>query len=133
MFNYGFTGNTYGVNTTPQFYTQPATKSIYYASEDEIRGYILQPNNQIMAIDREKPFFYIKSADNLGRSTMSKYKFEEVRESEEIPPKSDYLTKADLNGLVRREDLETLALKSDLEELKKIVLRGVKNEPAKVN
>lgn len=112
MFNYGFTGNAYGVNTTPQYYTQPATKSIYYASEEEIRAYILQPNNQIMAIDREKPFFYIKSADNLGRSTMSKYKFEEVRENAEIPPKNDYLTKEDLKGF---------ALKSDVEELKKLI------------
>ena len=96
---------------------------IQYASELEMQGYLLSPNMQIMALDREKPILYIKSADNLGRSTMTKYKFEQIVDTPTIAeePKADYLTKADLQEFVSKADLQEF--KTSIEEK----LKGLKN------
>lgn len=97
---------------------------IQYASELEIQGYLLSPNMQIMALDREKPILYIKSADNLGRSVLTKYKFEQIADTPVQPveqPKVDYLTKADLQEFVSKADLQEF--KTAIEEK----LKGLKN------
>lgn len=131
--------NYFGASQYPQGYAQPYTTPYYqatqpkysavtYASEDEIRGYILQPNTQAWAIDRERPFFYIKTADNLGRSTLTKYKFEEFVETAEATPKTEYLTKGDIAGLAT--DLE--ALKTRFKTLEEKISKpkvGGANEP----
>ena len=130
--------NYFGASQYPQGYTQPYTTPYYqatqktsavtYASEDEIRAYILQPNTQVWAIDRERPFFYIKTADNLGRSTLTKYKFEEFVETAEATPKTEYLTKGDIAGLAT--DLETLKTRfKTLEEKISKPKVGGTNEP----
>lgn len=96
---------------------------IQYASELEIQGYLLSPNMQIMALDREKPILYIKSADNLGRSVLTKYKFEQIVDTPAVPEdkKADYLTKADLQEFVSKADLQEF--KTSIEEK----LKGIKN------
>ncbi len=131
--------NYYGNSQYPQGYTQPYTtpylasqpkySAVTYASEEEIKGYILQPNTQAWAIDREKPFFYIKTADNLGRSTLTKYKFEELIETPQATPKPDYLTKGDIAGLSK--ELETLKaqFKALEEKISKPKVVGGTNEP----
>ena len=105
-------------------YNQYYTKQIglQYGTEDEIRAYILQPNTQIMALDREKPIFYIKSADNLGRSVLTKYKYEEIVDKPIEPNvNADYLTKDDVKEFVSKADL--LELKTLLEN----EIKGLKN------
>lgn len=110
-----FTPNNYGMqNFIPRqqySYTQEKLSVLSYASEEEVRGYILQPNTQVFAIDREKPFFYIKTADNLGRSTVNKYKFEQVFDDVVMDKqvKEDYLTKADLKNIVTRDEFDNLS------------------------
>lgn len=132
-------GSQFGTSQYPQGYTQPYTTPYYqatqpkysavtYASEEEIKGYILQPNTQAWAIDRERPFFYIKTADNLGRSTLTKYKFEEFTEAEQATLKTEYLTKGDIAGLAN--DLETLKTRfKTLEEKISKPKVGGANEP----
>lgn len=119
-----FAGNQY---QQPYFQPTMQTKinNILYASEDEIKGYILQPNGQIWAIDREKPVFYIKTADNLGRSIVKKYGFTEIDDNEPKMPNPEYLTKQDLVGL--NNDLEFLKKQyRTLEE--RLKQRGGNNE-----
>lgn len=124
----------------PQGYTQPYSQPYYqtinskysavtYASEDEIRGYILQPNTQVWAIDREKPFFYIKTADNLGRSTLTKYKFEEFVEAIEVTPKNEYLTKNDMAGFTNELEALKTRFKTLEEKISKPKIVGGNNEP----
>ena len=141
MYNNGFGGNqfapnNYGMqNFTPrqQFsYPQEKMSGLSYASEDEVRGYFLNPNTQIFAIDKEKPVFYIKTADNLGRSTVTKYRFEQIFD-DTLPqqPKENYLTKDDLKDIVRRNEFEELAktLQEQYQSLEqKLKPKGVQNE-----
>lgn len=113
MFNnsYGYGGynpQTYlGAYQQPQMQVQQKSIGLNYATEEEIKGYFLSPNAQIFALDKEKPFFYIKTADNLGRSTFTKYKYEQVQDNE-VEQKPDYLTKQDLEGLASKEELQAL-------------------------
>lgn len=96
---------------------------IQYASELEIQGYLLSPGMQIMSLDREKPILYIKSADNLGRSVLSKFKLEQIVDNPAVAEneKADYLTKADLQEFVSKADLQEF--KASIEEK----LKGIKN------
>lgn len=132
-----FVPNNYGINNLGlrQQYSYPQEKlsGLSYASEDEVRAYILQPNTQIFAIDREKPLFYIKTADNLGRSTLTKYKFEQIFDNGNVdtPTKEDYVKKDELKDIVRRNELDDLArsLKEQYKLLEqKIMHKGAQNE-----
>ena len=104
----------------PQQPQQPMIKpnTLQYASEDEIRAYILPQNSQVLAMDRDKPLFYIKSTDEFGRSTMNVYKFEKItpqtQAQPQLPDMSAYATQEDFKPIIER-----------LERLEK----AVKNEP----
>lgn len=108
------------------FYSVQRLNNVSYASEEEVRGYFLSPNSQVFALDKEKPIFYIKTADNLGRSTLIKYRFEEFVEEEK--PKPEYLTKVDIEGLTN--DIEALKtqFKNFEEHLKPKAIIGGGNE-----
>lgn len=131
MFNnaYGYGG--YNPQAYLGAYQQVQQKStgLNYATEDEIKGYFLSPNAQIFALDKEKPFFYIKTADNLGRSTFTKYRYEQVQD-DQVEQKPDYLTKQDLEGLASKEELQ--ALREQYKQLEARFLRpktgGTQNE-----
>lgn len=69
------------MNVTPQgdqasYPLRP--NNLQYATEEEIRAYVLFPNTQISALDRNKPLLYIKTADDIGGSTFSTYKLEKL-------------------------------------------------------
>ena len=131
--NYGYGGYNpqayLGAYQQPQMQVQQKIMGFNYASEDEIKGYFLSPNAQILALDKEQPFFYIKTADSLGRSTFTKYKFEQVLDDAE-ERKPDYLTKQDLEGLASKEELQ--ALREQYKQLEARFLRpktgGIEHE-----
>lgn len=102
---------------------------VNYASEEEMRGYMLNPNSQILALDKEQPFFYIKTADNLGRSTFTKCKYEEVKEDGAISVA--YLTKEDIKDMATRDELQDLQKK--LEAILQRINGGVKREQQRNN
>ena len=122
------------VNNYPQPSYQPANtnlmaKTINYASEEEIRGLILPPNVQVMAIDREKPNFYIKSSDSLGRSTVDIFEFKKVDESNKELNNVNYLTKDDLKDFVSKDEFNSFMKKcEDLTRLLNNKKGGNRNE-----
>ena len=123
MYNQGYGYNSYQqpmYNLFQQPQVQQKIMGFNYASEDEIKGYFLSPNTQ---------FFYIKTADSLGRSTFTKYKFEQVIDDAE-ERKPDYLTKQDLEGLASKEELQ--ALREQYKQLEARFLRpktgGIEHE-----
>lgn len=97
---------------------------VNYASEEEMRSYMLNPNTQIIALDKEQPFIYIKTADNLGRSTFTKCKYSEVKDEAENA--NAYLTKDDLKNMATRQELQELQNK--IEAMLQKVNGGVKRE-----
>lgn len=93
---------------------------IQYATEEEMKALILPPNTQVMAMGKEGNVFYIKSADELGRSTMSvfDYKKHEENVSRET---IKYITQEDLKGFATKEELqEVLSQCKDIEKLLKV-------------
>jgi hypothetical protein len=108
--NYGL-GN-YGYqfqNAYQPAYIQPKKYSpVVYTTEEEIKAYILQPNEQISGFDAEKSVLYIKTADNLGRPNLKKYRYEEIFENENI------VQPVNIENMVSKDDLKDLATKEDI-------------------
>lgn len=133
---------TYPQTNTSYPQTQPNASfglkpmGIPYASKEEIEGYILPPNSQMFAIDRDKPLFYIKSADSLARSTVEVFEFKKYEPLKEVPTVvvensvtkddlKDLATKQDLSAFVSREEFNSfMAQCKDIEKLLKV---GSKN------
>ena len=112
-------------NTMPTNYTNlnnTARYGITYATEEEVKAYILPPNAQMLALDREKSVFYVKSSDNLGRSMTEIFKYEKVtNEPEKVKMPENYVTKDDLSNLITRAEFESfMAQCKDIEKLLKV-------------
>ena len=117
--------NPNNYNTTPTNYTSlnnTARYGITYATEEEVKAYILPPNAQMLALDREKSVFYVKSSDNLGRSMTETFKYEKVtNEPEKVKLPENYVTKEDLLNLITRAEFESfMAQCKDIEKLLKV-------------
>lgn len=128
-----FNSNYYNPNsyTQPQYNTAPTTNyslnnsaryGITYATEEEVKAYILPPNAQMLALDREKSVFYVKSSDNLGRSMTETFKYEKVtNEPEHTKLPDNYVTKEDLSNLITRDEFESFMSQcKDIEKLLKV-------------
>ena len=90
---------------------QPRT-NIQFFTEEEIKAYVLMPNTQMMAMDKEKPCFYIKTADAAGRSTLNIFEYKSVTESH---------APADATEFAKKSDLAEYATKQDIEELRSLI------------
>lgn len=114
-YNYGTPyynyGGMYQPQPQPQMQPQPqvqraqAFSEVLYATPDEARAYIIQPNQSVMLIDTQNSVFRIKTADNFGNSTTRTYKFAEINESEALaqkatPDTTKYVTVDEFNSCV---------------------------------
>lgn len=106
-------------NGTTSSLNNSARYGITYATEEEVKAYILPPNAQLLALDREKSVFYIKSSDNLGRSMTEVFKYDKVTNE---PDKSqNFVTKDDLSNLITRAEFDQfMAQCKDIEKLLKV-------------
>ena len=106
--------------------TQPKSfvQSIQFVTEDEAKAYIVMPNTSVMLMDAPNNVFWIKSADALGQSTFEKYRFEkysDVAVEKEKPKEFDYsnfATKEDLTGMIKKDDLKSILNQLDRMEKK---------------
>lgn len=109
-------------------------KSVRFATEDEVKGYMPFPNTRELFMDINKSVFYIKSADSLGYSTMEAYEFKKIEPTSTSEKPAD--KQIDLSEFVRKEDLSNVItgdkltselnavkteLSSKIEELKKSI------------
>lgn len=101
-------------------------KTIIYATEDEIKAYILQPNSQIYAFDKEKPILRVKSADGIGRTTLDTYNLVKVDENINKSVSNDYLTKEEAKSFVTKEEFNKLVQQQN--DIEKLLRVGLKNE-----
>jgi len=93
----GMSNNMYGVTYNPyqssyQMAMQAqqnmsqvqAQSSITFVNGLEgAKGYMLPPNSATVLMDADNSMFYIKRTDNLGRASISSYKFTECNTSED--------------------------------------------------
>jgi hypothetical protein len=118
-------GGIYPQNNYSPANTNFGLKSgIQYATEEEMKALILPPNTQVMAMGKEGDVFYVKTADELGRSTMSvfDYKKHEENVSRET---IQYITKDDLKDFATKEELNNVL--SQCKDIEKLLKVGKKN------
>lgn len=126
--NYGgFNQNGYGgINYQPPTQqTNYGLKSgLQYASKAEMEALFIAPNTQVMAFGKEGDVFYIKTCDELGRSSMSVFDYKRHEDVQENVVKEEYLTKKEAENFVKTQDLDALVEK--LKEIEnKITVKGV--------
>lgn len=115
MSNYDF--NSY------QPYTPYATPRLnQYAFVNGIEGaksYQVLPNQMMMLMDNDNPIFFMKQTDNIGKSTVRYFKFEEIDEAQakEIiskpVPTIEYALKTDIDAIYTKIDELTKLIKKD--------------------
>lgn len=105
---------------TPVQPQQPKT-NIQFFTEEEIKAYVLMPNAQIWAMDKEKPVFYVKTADNVGRSTLNVFEYKSVSETAPQTESADY---------AKKSDLAEYATKQDIAELRSLIEKNSQKEAA---
>lgn len=100
---------------------QAPIQAIQFATAEEAKAFIVMPNTSALLIDKNSGIAHLKSADNLGQSVTSYYKFTEVtaegkplkKKEEPSEPKeidlAKFASKDELKGFV------TLKQYSDLE------------------
>ena len=102
--NYGYGNNTsYPQSYQPQ---QPVQQNyglrsgLQYATKAEMEALFIAPSTQVMALGKEGDVFYIKSCDELGRSTMATFDYK--KHEDQAQPKVEYLTKTDLDDVYKK-------------------------------
>ena len=130
----GFNRNSYGLGnyqTQPNQIYQPQSNQglnggfglktgIQYATKTEMEALILPPNTQVMAMGKDGDVFYVKTADELGRSTVSVFDYTKHDENVSHETK-DYLTKDDLKDFATKKELESILMQfKDIEKLLKV-------------
>lgn len=94
---YNFAPTAYQPQPQPQ--RPQAFNEVLYATADEARAYIIQPNQSVMLIDTQNGVFRIKSADNLGNSSTRTYKFAEIKEGDALTG-TKYVTLEEFNSRI---------------------------------
>ena len=92
---------------------EPQIQGIKFLNAEQIKAYIVMPNNKEVLVDNENGLAYVVSADNMGISTTKKFSFKDLSEPKieekqsEIDLK-DYVKVSDLDKFVQKTDLQTL-------------------------
>ena len=109
QFNNPFTNYpTQYTNQLTNQYTNRTNNGIQWVQGVEgAKAYQMPPNGILLLMDSENDgFFYIKSTDNIGMSTLRTFKYTEVKTSEvnaiPMPDLSEYVKKDELQGLIEK-------------------------------
>lgn len=72
---------------------------------DGAKNQIVQPGQTVWMMDNNEPYFYVKSADNVGSCTFRIFQFAEVQE---VAPEQQEQPQIDLSQYVQRGEFEQL-------------------------
>lgn len=72
---------------------------------DGAKNQIVQPGQTVWMMDNNEPYFYVKSADNVGSCTFRIFQFAEVQE---VAPEQPEQPQIDLSQYVQRSEFEQL-------------------------
>lgn len=115
----------------PQTYQQPSgavqTPIVWITSEDAVRNYPVSPGGSVLFMNETEPYMYMKSADQLGKSTIIK-----KRLVDETEPKEN-----NLKDYIKREEIESIiqdAVKQEVEKrMSEISFKPTKRKPVVVD
>lgn len=97
--------------------------NVLFASEDEAKSYLPQPNTRVLFINKQKNEAYIKSADSVGVTYLETFAFapktEETAKKEETPTPiintDAFLTKEMGARFAEKDELKEFITKGDLD------------------
>lgn len=96
------------------------TSNVTWIQVNGINGakeHIVQPNQTAWLMDNNDSVFFVKSADNLGVTTLRCYKFYEINANEQVKENTvNYVLKSDFDNL-----------KSRMEQLEQIIVSSANN------
>lgn len=82
----------------------------YVNGMEGAKQYQIMPNQSVLLMDSENPMFYLKTANQMGQSTIRAFRFEEIKPKEER-----YATEESVAELSKKMDEIMRSLKGDKE------------------
>lgn len=102
-YQYPYQQQQYGYQQ-PQFQVQKTNdnpiQDIRFVTSEEAKAHIVYPNTHALLIDKAKGIAYLKSADNMGQSTMKAFRYEELLENK--TETADFVKKEEFEGVVQQ-------------------------------
>lgn len=99
----------------PQIQQQPQQMAssgiVWVTSEDTVRNYPIAPGGTVLFMHENEPYMYMKSADQLGRTTFIKKRLVDETDSND--------SKIDLKEYIKREEIEELITDKIQKEIEK--------------
>lgn len=116
-YQYPYQQQQYGYQQ-PQFQVQKTNdnpiQDIRFVTSEEAKAHIVYPNTHALLIDKAKGIAYLKSADNMGQSTMKAFRYEELLEN-----------KTETADFVKKEEFEAVIQQLNFLQQKLSELEGV--------
>lgn len=115
----------YQQNAQPQTQTQLTQNVnwVYVSGVDGAKNQIVQPGQTVWMMDNNEPYFYVKSVDGVGNSSLRIFQFSEVQDVTPEQPTQQI----DMSQYVQRKEFDEL--KSQLDQF----TNTQKKTPAKAN
>lgn len=108
----------YNVSPMSNFNQQQANNVFAYCNGIEgAKGYNMPPNSTVLLMDNDNPYFYIKTSDVQGRSSIHCYEFKEVADNQKEP--KGQKDSVDFSQFAKVDDITVLSQKID--ELKSLL------------
>ena len=95
-------------------------QDLRFVTSEEAKAYIVMPNCNALLIDQTSKVAYLKSADQIGKSSTKFFKFEEIDQNgQPLEKKEETATQPtiDLSQYVKTEQLKDLPTKADFNAL----------------
>ncbi|MCM1437801.1 MAG: hypothetical protein NC131_01125 [Roseburia sp.] len=105
-------------------------QGVMFASEDEAKSYILNPNSRVLLINREKGEAYLKSADGLGQTYIEPYTFTK-KTAEQV--QAEKATKIDTSAFVTKDAAKNFVTTDDLDKLSNKLIKRIERLTDKIN
>lgn len=105
------------------------TPIVWVTSEDTVRNYPVAPGGSVLFMNENEPYMYMKSADQLGKSTIIKKRL--VDETDEKD------SKVDLKDYIKKEEIENIifdAVRNEVDKrMSEISFKPTKKKPVVVD
>lgn len=97
----------------PQMQMQPQPQQIYdipiqetrYATRQEAESHIMFPNTKVLLIDKNTGMAFLKSADNMGQSSIKYFQFTEINSDGSPIKPQEQIPQIDMGEYIKKSDL----------------------------
>lgn len=80
-------------------------QDLRFVTSEEAKAHIVYPNTNALLIDKVNKVAYLKSADNLGQSSIKTFKYDEFSEDKAVES-TEHNNQIDLSGFIKEEQIK---------------------------